>query len=280
MSESDEHNNKCNRAPRQAVISFLQSRTGICRHIDKYWENGFVLRFKNLSMKLRLQDSGMFLQLGSIKETYLTNDGIYWFFFLIITMLPRRRNILHKKQSCNWWFLILLDTQRQSSSFTCKQSCLFWVFLFSPPTAMSGSLGGTTDMCLDQWILADMSSFTQHLTAKKQSDRELKKPRLFQQRPMEMGEQGEIRRKGLNTPQNADAEFAVLDSHPEVFLQQIFALIAQSEHLKDSDPLPPQTGRSRVCQDLVFVVLKWPALRFSVQGEAASHQLFLEIPQW
>lgn len=47
----------------------------------------------------------------------------------------------------------------------------FW-FFFLPPTGMSGSRGGPTDMCLHQWISADMSSSTQPPTAKKKQSEE------------------------------------------------------------------------------------------------------------
>lgn len=87
----------------------------------------------------------------------------------------------------------VLDCLSVSSSNRCSHPALpaSKVFFFSPATGMSGSIGGPTNMCLHQRISADMSSRSK----KAIRERELKQPPRFQQRPMEMGEQGQIRRK-------------------------------------------------------------------------------------
>lgn len=57
----------------------------------------------------------------------------------------------------------------------------------------------------------------------------------FQQRPREMGEQGQMRRKGSNKPQNADTEFSVLDSHLEEFYSKSLHWLPKVTHLSRTE---------------------------------------------
>lgn len=180
--------------------------------------------------------------------------------------------------------ILMLDTQRPSFSFTCEQSCLFWgLFFFSPPTGTSGSLGGLTDMCLHQWILADVSSFiSQHLTAKKQSERELKQPPPFskdQGKWVNRVKWGEKAQTSLRMPiQNFLYWIRILRSFTanlctdcpkwRTWAELNGRSKTEVHHLINSIPLPPHTGRGRELVKVWFDTLKWSAFNFSVQEVA------------